>query len=934
MSSAADAQPTTTIGGDATEPTYLAADGLIAVLKALVDASGPSTIAIHDRTGPIVRVTPTDDAVQDSRPAVDQDLLDEGHYGGRHPLTVRRHRAVTKPFALEPARPPRPFVEPGTVVLTDNPALLTEVDVPPGAAVLSTRAPSTAIAGFVHLPTPTPDGVARALAGIQQPIRHVRVLTEMSPHAMSAENTVAELALHDLLFLAIQQCYTGMTEPGATLAVCLLGGWTDGAPHPSAGLWTGLVKSTSVEVRSLLAYTVLTTSRNADEGIAQVTRESGAKHFLPVVVYDEGVRKTSFLEPVEPDIDANAAARLGPDSIILAAGGSRGIAAELLLEVARRYRPTIYVLGRSDVVTEQDEIPSRAEYVRLQLQNRPGTSVADLNREYQHLVDAQATRSNLDLMAEHCGAGRVRYLTCDLADEQSVNKVAGAVLSEAGRVDLLLNVAGINRSADIPSKRFEDFRAVRDVKVHAYRNLVAALGDNVGTWCNFGSIIGFTGQSGETDYAAANDFLVTAAQAATAHGRNELTIGWCLWRDAGLGADPVKQAFLAKSGIYTGMSSAEGVHHFLREMLGPRTDPAVVLLGASEAQALEEYRPGYLAAGAASPVPAAVDVSSGDPDAFMLDRRVSGNGSEAEYERRFDLDRDAYLAEHLVVGHPTLPGTFVTEIAAEAAMDLVAGRVPVAFEDLTLSSFLRVYDHGRPVHKRITAQLLRHDELSSRVRVRVLGDVVAPSGQVLVRDRQHFQVDVLLQDRTPPAPRWERWSAHEDGPAIPDPYHMEQSPALLVDRLVSTKDTRQHALGRRATFDLHVRPDDPAFGRFRVPAILFDGMLRVSVLDPVRDGHLIVAAPTAIRRIDLYTTCNDVGLSLAHPVIDLYSCPRRLDLEGPAVSNRCVAASPDGKMLAQIHDTSTAILGYIHIETGRFTTREQMVTGPAEALPR
>jgi hypothetical protein len=264
----------------------------------------------------------------------------------------------------------------------------------------------------------------------------------------------------------------------------------------------------------------------------------------------------------------------------------------------------------------------------------------------------------------------------------------------------------------------------------------------------------------------------------------------------------------------------------------------------------------------------------------------------------------------------------------------VAGRVPVAFEDLTLSSFLRVYDHGRPVHKRITAQLLRHDELSSRVRVRVLGDVVAPSGQVLVRDRQHFQVDVLLQDRTPPAPRWERWSAHEDGPAIPDPYHMEQSPALLVDRLVSTKDTRQHALGRRATFDLHVRPDDPAFGRFRVPAILFDGMLRVSVLDPVRDGHLIVAAPTAIRRIDLYTTCNDVGLSLAHPVIDLYSCPRRLDLEGPAVSNRCVAASPDGKMLAQIHDTSTAILGYIHIETGRFTTREQMVTGPAEALPR
>jgi NAD(P)-dependent dehydrogenase (short-subunit alcohol dehydrogenase family)/3-oxoacyl-(acyl-carrier-protein) synthase len=921
MSRAADEKPLTIIGGDPTEPSYLGADGLVAVLKSLIDARGPSTIWTHDRTGPVVRVIPSDDSEQDSQTPVSVDHISP---------TVRRHRAVTKPFALELARRQRPFVASGTVVLTDNPALLAHIELPPGAAVLSTQAPSSPIAGLVHLPTPTPDSVARAFGDIQQPIKHVRLLAELPPTA----DTPSELALHDLLFLTIQQCYAGLTEPDASLAVCLLGGWADGAPHPSAGLWTGLVKSTSVEVRSLVAYTVLTTSRDAAEGIAQVTRESGAKHFLPVVVYDQGVRKTSFLEPVDPEIDPNATTPLGPDSIILAAGGSRGIAAEVLLEIARRYRPTIYVLGRSVIATEQAAISSRADYVRSQLQNRPGTSVADLNREYQRLVDAQTTRSNLDQMAEHSGAGRVHYLQCDLSDKHSVQEAAATVLRDAGRVDLLLNVAGINRSADIPSKRFEDFRAVRDVKVHAYRNLAGALGNNVSTWCNFGSIIGFTGQSGETDYAAANDYLVTASQAAAKGGRNELTIGWCLWRDAGLGADPVKKSFLEKSGIYTGMSSAEGVYHFLREILGRRTDPAVVLLGASEAQALEEYRPGYLAAGAGSPSrrEAAAHESNCGPIGFMLDRKNSSAGNEADYERSFDLERDSYLAEHVVLGHPTLPGTFVTEIAAEAAVDLVAGRVPVAFENLTLSSFLRVYHRGRPVRKRITAELLHHDELSSRVRVRVLGDIVAPSGHVLVRDREHFQIDVLLQDCMPSAPRWERWSAHEDGQAIPDPYHMEHSPALLTDRLISTKHTRQHALGRRATFDLHVQPDDPAFARFMVPAILFDAMLRVSVLDPVRDDHLIVAAPTSIRRIDLYTTCNDVGLSLAHPTIDLYSCPRRLDLEGPPVSNRCVAASPDGTMLAQIHDTSTAILGYIHIETGRFSTREQMDANIAGAL--
>jgi NAD(P)-dependent dehydrogenase (short-subunit alcohol dehydrogenase family)/3-oxoacyl-(acyl-carrier-protein) synthase len=932
--SSGNAQPMTLVG-DSNEPTYLGADGLVAVLNAVTKADGPLAIATHDRTGPVVIVTPSDDerAAPNQQATVDENLLDHRTYDGRNPVTVHRHIAVTKPFPFEAVRPERPFVEPGTVVLTDNSALLTGIELPPGVVVVSTQAQANDIDRVVYLPRPTPEDVARALSGLQQQVRNVRLLTDMTSHAASVADTSSELALHDLLFLTIQQCYEGLSEPGATLSVCLLGGWVDGAPHPSAGLWTGLVKSTSVELRQLVAYVVLSSSRNVAEGLAQVTRESSAKHFLPVVVYEQGVRKTSFLERAEPDIEANAPAWLGPDSVVLAAGGSRGIAAELLLDVARRYRPTIYVLGRSDIATEQ-AVTSRTEYIRLRLQDQPGMNVADLNREYQQMVDAIATQSNLDRMAEHCGAGRVHYLSCDLSDKQSVQNAVAAVLGEAGRVDLLLNVAGTNRAADIPSKRFEDFRTVRDVKVHAYRNLADALGDKVDTWCNFGSIIGFTGQAGETDYAAANDFLITAAQAASGHGRNEVTIGWCLWRDAGLGADPVKRSFLEKSGIYTGMSSAEGVHHFLREMLSSRTDPAIVLLGPSEAQAVEDYRPGYLTAASAPsfPLRPVVVEAGGDPDGFMLDRRIAGTPSEATYERSFDLDRDSYLAEHMVLGHPTLPGTFVTEIAAEAAADLVRGRVPVAFEDITFSSFLRVYDRGRPVHKRITAQLLHHDEHSSRVRVRILGDVVAPTGQMLVRDRQHFQLDVLLQDRMPHAPRWERWSEHEDGPAVPDPYHMENPAVVLTGRLVSTTHTRQHALGRRATFDLHVRPDDHAFAQFRVPAILLDGLLRVSVLDPVRGGYLMLAAPTSIRRIDLYTTGNDLGLSLEHPVIDLYSCPRRLELEGTAVSNRCVAALPDGAMLVQVHDTATAIVGYIHIETGRFATPEQMAAGVAEAV--
>jgi NAD(P)-dependent dehydrogenase (short-subunit alcohol dehydrogenase family)/3-oxoacyl-(acyl-carrier-protein) synthase len=892
--------------------TYLGGDGLVAVLRRVLGAGGVGT------TGPV---------------RVSRDAEVRAAVAAKEPensmITVHRHVPVVGRFPLEQVRPVVPFIQPGTVVLTDDPALLEGIAVPDGAVVVSTGTRPSPFASSVHVPHPTPETVAAALVGLDRPAQHVRLVTDLT----GVDDAAKQLPLHDLLFLTLQQVHEGLRRPGATVTVGLLGGWRDGAPHPFAGLWTGLVKSTSVELRSLVACTVLSDTRDAATVREQMTLETSARHFLPVVVYDGGVRRTTFLEPAgsahpeqagpassrgEADSPDELPSTLGPDAVVVAAGGARGIAAEVLVEVARRYRPTIYVLGRSDIPAVSADLPPRADYVREQLQLAPGTSIAALNHSYQRLADAQAARRNLDLMTEHCGPGRVHYLRCDVLDEAQVRSAATAALRESGRVDLLLNVAGINRAADIPSKRWEDFRAVRDLKVLAYRNLTRALGGQVRTWVNFGSIVGFTGQAGETDYAAGNDLLTTAAEASAAGAGRELTIGWCLWRDAGLGADPVKKSFLEKSGIYTAMSSEEGVQHFVRELDPQEAHRAVMLLGESERAALEDYRPGYLTA-------PRFPVSEPGPGGFMLDRRVTGNDVTAEYERTFDLDRDGYLAEHVVLGHPTLPGTFVTEIAAEAAVDLVPGRVPVAFEDFVLSSFLRVYAAGRPVRKRIVAERLSHDAVASVVRVRVLGDVVAPTGQVLVRDRLHFQVDVRLEDELPPAPYWEPWSEHEDGDAVPDPYHLPNPSALLTDRLVSTRGTRQHALGRRATFDLHIAQDDPAFSRFRVPVVLLDGLLRVSVLDPVRDGHVVLAAPSAIRRIELYTDANDLGLASDQPAIQLYSCPRRLDLEGPMVANRCVAATPDGRMVAQIHDTATAILGYVHIESGRFSTREQLL---------
>ena len=469
---------------------------------------------------------------------------------------------------------------------------------------------------------------------------------------------------------------------------------------------------------------------------------------------------------------------------------------------------SIYIIGTLDLEAAA-ELPSRPDFIRDERARHPDLTVAETLARYERLQAAQAARETLAELRRLAGEGRVRYLRADVRDAESLRAAVEAALGEAGRLDLVLHAAGINRSSLIPGKRFEDYRAVRDIKVLGHRNLRSALAGRMpAMWCNFSSLAGVTGQVGEVDYAAGNDYLACASQFATrVLGEDEFAIGWSLWTSVGLGANPVTAAFLERGGVYTGMDTSEGIHHFLRELHLPLHAPSIVFMGEAEKTALLDYRPGAM-------LPEAPKREEGG---FFLDREVMRSRDAVEFERVFHLERDAYLAEHVVDGHPTLPGTFVTEIAAEAAMTLAPGRVAICFEDAVFSSFLRVYGPDRPAAKRIHATVQMHDDLETVVRVRISTDVVTPGGVVVATDRTHFEVTVRLRDEMPAAPRWEHWSPDEDGPLVRDPYHVPNPAVLLTGSFVSTRDTRLHALGRRAEFDLHVDAGDRRFGRFAGP---------------------------------------------------------------------------------------------------------------------
>ncbi|MEU1318713.1 SDR family oxidoreductase [Streptomyces tibetensis] len=860
------------------------------------------------------------------------------HTEAGEPLRVRRCVPVLEETPARPVRERVPFLPDGAVVVTDAPGLVARAARPDATVtVLSTTPLDTPRPGWHHLPQVTPETVREALSQAGGPITRLRVLSDLGrttppDEALTAGGTPSLLALHDAAYLAVQYAYDDLARHGSDLTMLLLGAVPDGTPHPFSGLFTGLLKSAGLELAEGGSLAFLTSGQDVAAAVRAVEEESRAVRDFPVVVETDGVRRTVRLREEPVELDEATPAALDRDSVIVVAGGTRGITAEVAKSLAREFGPRIHVLGSNDLDAyppsvfeggDEEFAAGRAAFISAELAKGGGRNVASITKDFDRMLNARESRRNLREMAEHSGSGRVTYRACDMRDGAEVEKALGEIVGEHGRIDLLINAAGLQRSALIKDKDFAEFTAIRDLKVASYLNLKHALRDTPPRlWCNFGSLLGFFGQLGEADYAAANDFLGTAAGHATAASDHpEVTIGWTLWAGVGMGAGELTKAYYERAGSYSSMPVPEGVHHFVQELHAPVRRPSVVHLGDAEEATVEKFYPGYLAHRPADPPPA-------DPPApgFFLRRDVSTDGRSAVFECPFDLRTDGYLEHHTVRGEPTLPGTFVTELAAQAARRLVPGRHVVAFEDLTFEHFLRVYRDVPTAPKRITAEIV--DEIvgeggddggaeggTTVVRVRVCEDVVSRSGVVLVRDRPHFTARVLLADTYPHAPRWDAWDPADDTP-IPDPYHQEGSPVRLSGPFVSTSGTAVHPRGKRARYDLDLPADDPVWQQFTVPCVLLDGLARVGVLDLVDDRLIPVAAPLSIRRVDLYEEANDLTLSSGRDRIDLYATPPGFGLADDRAENRFVAARPHGRMVLQMKDLRAALIGYVDARTG------------------
>lgn len=464
-------------------------------------------------------------------------------------------------------------------------------------------------------------------------------------------------------FRAARQAAARLETGGAFVTVQDTGGNFGLADPDPARAWLGglaaLARTAALEwpQACVRAIDCARAGRSPDEVAAAIGDElTAGGPALAVGLRGDGSRVT-----VTP---ASAPARsgrpaIGPDSVIVATGGARGITAVALRALADRYRPKLVLLGRKALADEPEELrdaPDEATLIR-RLATGSERGPAEVAAAAREVLAGREIRATLAAI-ERTGA-RVRYLPVDVRDGAALAGALAEVRADWGPITGVVHGAGVLADSLIADKTDEQFTSVFGTKVDGLRALLAATEDDpLDLLCAFSSIAASAGNPGQSDYAMANEVVnqVLTAERASRPGCLVRAIGWGPWQ-AGMITGQLAERFRAR-GVAL-LDPAAGADAFLAELGTAGGDVGVV-------------------------------VSAGDDLGLLAPAadRIVAETSVATHD---------YLADHQVGGVPVVPVATVVDWFTGAAEAWRPEAGPVVLRDLRVLNKITATDGLRLV---------------------------------------------------------------------------------------------------------------------------------------------------------------------------------------------------------------------------------------------
>lgn len=403
------------------------------------------------------------------------------------------------------------------------------------------------------------------------------------------------------------------------------------AVHRGGGGAAGFLRSLFLELAPA-TLCIVDVPDDSPRSVAWIAAESRTARGFVHTRYDaDGIRREPRLRLLDPLRSENACPPLGPDDVLLATGGGKGIGMVCAFALAQAYGAAVAVLGRGDPASD---------------------------------------RALAEGLARYDDAGlRCRYYRADVTDAAAVEAAARAVQAEQGAITAVLHAAGWNQPQRLAHLDRAAFDRTLAPKLAGVRHVLQATDpDRLRLLITFGSLIARTGLPGEADYAAANDWLGQAGEAWAAAGtgrRRLLHLDWSVWSGPGMGERLGAIDGLVRQGI----------------------TPIPIDAGVAALRALLESGAAgrcIVSSRFGSPPTAKLSADSLPLRRFLEEPRVHYPGIELVADIELSALSDPYLADHIVQGEPLFPAVLGLEAMAQAAGALLGREDLPAFEDVQL----------------------------------------------------------------------------------------------------------------------------------------------------------------------------------------------------------------------------------------------------------
>ncbi len=270
----------------------------------------------------------------------------------------------------------------------------------------------------------------------------------------------------------------------------------------------------------------------------------------------------------------------------MVSGGARGVTAAVALELAATWKPTLVILGRSEL-PESDPAWARGANTAQELQKAllasggqwtPKTAKEAVGK----VLNEREIRTNLQAMRD--AGATVVYRAVDVRDTAAVGAVAHDIKQKYGPIRGLMHGAGVLTDKWLVEKTLPQFMAVYDTKIRGVEALLSAVDGNELRYCLlFSSSTGRFGRKGQCDYAVSNEILNKMSQYYDRKwpAARFVAVNWGPW-DGGMVTPELKKLF-ASEGIAV-IPIADGAHYVLNELSrGSSAAKEVVILGKPEA---------------------------------------------------------------------------------------------------------------------------------------------------------------------------------------------------------------------------------------------------------------------------------------------------------------------------------------------------------------